>query len=108
MTTTCHLPGWAALEQALRERRPIRIRYHGHERVVCPHALGWKHGRPKVLAYQTGGTTSQGPLPPDPEKRWRSMFVDEIEDVLITDGAWESAANYSQDSTCFGDLEIAV
>lgn len=99
-------PAWAALESALTQRRPVRLRYHGHDRVVCPHALGWKNGRPKLLAYQSGGTTSQGAPPDDPRQRWRSMFVDEIEGAVLTDGPWETAANYSATGAgCIDELE---
>ena len=100
-------PAWAVLEQALNDKRPVRARYHGNERVLCPHALGWKHGRPKVLSYQSGGTTSQGALEPGPHA-WRSMFIDEIEDLSITDGPWQTAHNFSHDSSCFDVLEIAL
>jgi WYL domain len=99
---------WVVLEQALTERRPVRIRYHGTDRVVCPHALGWKNGRPKVLAYQPGGTTSRGPLPPDPHQRWRSMFIDEIEQATIAEDPWATAANYSSTSNGIDQLAIAI
>lgn len=101
-------PAWAVLERALTERRPVRVRYHGTERVLCPHALGWKNDRPKILSYQAGGTTSQGTLPKDPRQRWRSMFVDEIEDPILTSGDWETADNYSHQSNCIDQLEVAV
>jgi hypothetical protein len=89
-------PAWAPLEEALRERRAIQITYHGRVRVVCPHALGWKNHRTLLLGYQIGGQTSSGTLPADPTKRWRCMFVDEIDDV-VTDPttSWQSADNYN-------------
>jgi hypothetical protein len=101
-------PAWAVLHRALIDRRPVKARYHGQERIICPHALGWKNGRPKVLSYQSGGTTSQGQLSADPRQRWRSMFVDEIEDPMITDHDWQTAANFSLDSNCIDTLDIAV
>jgi len=101
-------PAWGVLEQALLARQPIRLRYHGHERVVCPHALGWKDNRPKLLAYQTAGTTSQGTLCEDPRQRWRSMYVDEIEGPEITGGPWESATNASTHSNGIDEIAIAV
>lgn len=97
-------PAWTVLEQALLERRPVRARYHGTERVICPHALGWKNARPKVLSYQADPTA----LPPEPRQRWRSMFVDEIEDPVITDGRWETADNYSRETNNIDNLEISV
>lgn len=115
MTETTHAtskptrpPAWAVLERALTDKKPVRVRYHGHGRVLCPHALGWKNGRAKVLSYQARGTTSHGPLPDNPQQRWRSMFVDEIEDPTITDGPWETAENHSHNSNCIDELELAV
>lgn len=108
-TTADRPPVWATLAQALTERRPVRARYHGAERVLCPHALGWKKGRPKVLSYQAGGTTSQGALPDASHQRWRSMFVDEIEEaVIITDRPWETGPNYSHNTNCIDEMELAV
>src|SRR5580658_9682185 len=77
---------WTALERALRERHPVRVLYHGHERVLSPHALGWKNGRAMLLGYQAGGWTSTGALDTDPHKRWRCLFVDEVAKVLAEPG----------------------
>lgn len=108
MTGTARPPAWAVLEQALIERRPVRARYHDHERLLCPHALGWKNGRAKVLAYQTDGATSQGALTPSPHQRWRSMFVEEVEQPVITD-PWQTADNYSAAaSNCIDKLDLDV
>jgi hypothetical protein len=99
---------WATLEAALRERRPVRLSYHGHERVVCPHALGWKSGRPLLLGYQAGGWTSSGALHPDPRKRWRCLFVDEVEYVVAEAAtAWESADNYDH-ATPFASIDTVA
>jgi len=98
MTTVTNLPtAWGMLDAALRARRPVCVSYHGLRRVVCPHALGWKGGRAMVLGYQTGGQTTTGALDPDPRKRWRAMFVDEIDGVIAADPAsrWETADNYN-------------
>ena len=96
---------WTALEQALRERHPVRVLYHGHERVLSPHALGWKNGRAQVLAYQAG---SDRHLPPDPQQCWRLMFVDEIEDAVLTDGRWLTADNYLPGSHGFDVVEVEI
>ena len=96
---------WNILHQAISQRRAIRARYHDHQRVLCPHALGWKNGRPKVLAYQTAildhtsTTDSSG---------WRSMFVDEIENPLITGDQWQSADNYTPHTTGIDTLAAAI
>ncbi len=101
-------PAWEVLAQAITERRSVRAGYHGHQRVLCPHALGWKNGRSMVLAYQSRGTTSTGELTPSTPQRWRSMYVDEIEHPTITNDPWETADNYSPDSTCIDHLAVYI
>jgi hypothetical protein len=90
-------PAWALLERALRERRAVQVSYHGRRRLVCPHALGWHNHRPLLLGYQIGGQTSSGTLPADPRKRWRCMFIDQIDDVVTTGTTirWQTADNYN-------------
>jgi hypothetical protein len=101
-------PAWAVLEQALRHKHPVHMRYRGKERLVCPHALGWKDGRAKALVYQTGGTTGEGELPADPRQRWRSLFVDEVEQATISMGAWGTAENYTPISNGIAQLDLYV
>jgi len=36
------------------------------------------------------------------------MFIDELEDAMITDGPWETADNYSHGSNCIDELEIEI
>jgi len=87
---------WASLEAALRQRHPVRVSYHGRQRIVCPHALGWNNARPMLLGYQVGGQTSTGTLDPDPRKRWRCMYIDEIDHVHAdTTTQWATADNYN-------------
>lgn len=98
MTTTTILPTpWALLHTAISERRTVVVTYHGHARLVCPHALGWKAGKAMLLAYQTGGHTSTGKLPADPRQRWRCMHLDHIDNVTPPEHAqpWRSADNYN-------------
>lgn len=101
-------PAWETLQRALRERRAVRARYHGHDRLLCPHALGWKHGRAKVLVYQADGTTSSGTLPPDHRQRWRSMFVDDIQEPTITGDPWQTADNYTPTTNGIDTVAIAI
>ena len=96
MTTALPM-AWASLEAALHQRRPVVVCYHAKARLVCPHALGWKNDRPLLLAYQTGGETTTGVLAADPRKRWRCLFVDEVDSVVAADAAsaWGTADNYN-------------
>jgi hypothetical protein len=89
----------------------VRVSYHGRERLICPHALGWKNGRPMLLGYQTGGQTSTGTLHPDPRLRWRCFFVDEIDQVVAEPAsAWGTADNYnpSHPFNAIDDVSVAV
>jgi hypothetical protein len=109
MTTLNHttdLPtAWNVLHQALAGRRAVRARYHDHLRVLCPHALGWKNGRPKALVYQTAIVDHHSTHDP---RGWRSLFVDEIQDAIITNDQWHTAHNYTPDTTGIDTLAAAV
>lgn len=106
---TQHHTAWSLLADSLTNRRAVRVRYRGHDRVLSPHLLGWKHGRPKVLAYQSDGTTSAGLLPSRPQQRWRSLFVDDIEQIaLAPDRPWQTADNYTADSNCVDQIALSV
>lgn len=94
-TTTNAAATWALLKAALTNQRRVHIHYQGHDRVICPHILGWKNNEPRVLAYQLAGTTSQGPVPNDPTRRWRSMNIADIDHATIIDGDWQTAPNYT-------------
>ncbi len=110
--TTTPPAAWAALETALRQRRPVRVSYHGRWRLICPHALGWKDARPMLLGYQTGGHTHTGALPADPRQRWRNFLVDDIDHVVTAEpaSAWQTADNYNhaQPFNAIDNLTIAV
>ena len=94
VTATALPLAWAPLQAALRQRCAVHVCYHGRQRLICPHALGWKNRTAMVLGYQIGGQTSTGTLDPDPRKRWRCLFVDEIELVAADHTApWQTADN---------------
>lgn len=102
---TLRMPtAWSVLHVALDERRPVRARYHGRLRVLCPHAIGWKHGRAKVLAFQTAVIDA----PSSDPVGWRSMFVDEIEDAAISEDTWQTADNYKWHTTGIDELSTAI
>jgi hypothetical protein len=104
-----HPDAWNVLKQGLAEHRPVRARYHDLNRLLCPHVLGWKDGRAKVLSFQAGGNSTNGsPLSRDPRQRWRTMFVDEILDVELTDETWETADNYGSVTNGIDLVEVAV
>jgi hypothetical protein len=95
---------WNVLHASLAERRPVRARYHGRVRVVCPHAIGWKNGRAKVLVFQTAviDAASSDPV------GWRSLFVDDIEDAAISGDDWRTADNYTPHTSGIDRLSAAI
>ena len=111
MTTTTRPAAWAALETAICQHHPVQLTYHGKVRLVSPHALGWKHDQPMLLAYQAADHNTQTP-PTDPRKQWRNMFVDQIEQIEAADSAnkWQTADNYnpSHPFNSIDHLSVAV
>jgi len=101
-------PAFDVLERGIDERRRVRLRYRGHDRIVCPHALGRNNGRIVAFVYQCDGMTTGGSLPTNPRQRWRSMFVDNIEHAAIIDGGWSSADNYSPTTIPMGTIILAI
>ncbi|MGH9177053.1 MAG: hypothetical protein ACRD0N_00665 [Acidimicrobiales bacterium] len=101
-------PAWDLLAEAITQRRCVEADYHGHARLLCPHLLGWKHGRARVLSYQAAGSTSRGSLSADRRQRWRWMFVDEIDGATMTDDPWQSADNYRPGGTGVETIAVAV
>lgn len=96
---------WDVLQIALAQRRAVRLRYQDRLRVICPHALGWKNGRPKALVYQTaiiGAVSTHDP------RGWRSLFVDEMADLSITDDPWQTPRNYTPLSSGIDILSAAL
>ena len=111
MTITSLPAAWGPLEAALRQRRPVRVSYHGHQRLICPHALGWKNGKAMLLGYQTGGHTSTGTLPAAATNRWRNFFVDDIDAVTAEHAStWQTAPNYNaaHPFNAIDELTVAV
>ncbi len=66
---------------AIHDRCVLEFTYHGHPRVVEPHAYGLSRtGREMIRCYQTGGTSDSGMVP-----CWRPMLVGEIESLIVTE-----------------------
>lgn len=104
--TAARPPAWDVLEAALRQRRPVRLVYHGRLRTICPHALGWKNDKAMLLAYQ-GAQPEAGPAVPAPSRGWRNLLVEEISDVALAGTGWETAENYNA-SHPFNSIDTLV
>lgn len=112
MTIATHpgLPSaYEVLHHAVLDKRAVRLRYHGHQRIVCPHVIGWKNGQLVILVYQCAGTTSGGELPPDPHHRWRSLRLDDIAEVEpAPETPWQTANNYTTKSILMDSILSAA
>lgn len=89
-TTSSINTAWEILHLGLAHRRVVRVTYHDRHRLVCPHVLGWKNGRAKVLVYQTAVVG-----PSDHPRGWRDLFVDQVADAALTDEPWHTPAAYT-------------
>jgi predicted DNA-binding transcriptional regulator YafY len=96
---------WNILHQAITQRRSVQARYHDKLRVLSPHALGWKNGRAKALVYQT---TIYAPTSATNPQGWRSLYIDDIQDAVITDDQWQTAHNYTPQTTGIDTLAHAI
>ena len=79
--------------------------YQGRYREICPHTIGRKNGREKLLAFQFAGQSSKG-LPPGGE--WRCMFIDEITQVAAREGPWHTRDVHLKPQTCVDQVEFEV
>lgn len=96
---------YALLRQAIIERKHVVCLYQEHVREVCPHCIGMKGGREKVLSFQFAGGSSSG-LPPGGQ--WRCMFIDEISNASARDGDWHTSTGHSRPQTCVDQVDVEV
>jgi hypothetical protein len=97
------------VRSAIEQRRPLGAGYHGYDRLMCPHLLGWNaEGGRRLLSYQYGGDSKSGLGPPGSKDNWRCMALDELKDVEVLTGPWHTAENYARPATCITRVEIDV
>ena len=94
---------------AIIQRRPITALYRGRRRLLCPHLLGWnRHRRLQVLCYQYGGDSESGLKPAGASDNWRCLAVENLSQVELLDGPWQTAENHSRPQTCIEEVELDV
>jgi hypothetical protein len=79
------------LRTAIRQRRCVSITADGLRRKVCPHAIGFKNNRVKLLGFQYSGESASG-LPIS--GGWRIFNLDDVHSIEFLDGPWHSEHNY--------------
>jgi hypothetical protein len=94
------------LRQAITFKRCVRIRTDGFSRDICPHALGFKEGSPRVLAFQYDGSSVSGLAGGG---QWRAFFVHDIREATIIAGDWRTGPNLlAKTEACLDRVEYRV
>jgi hypothetical protein len=96
------------IRQAMLQRAPISGVYKGCIRRMCPHTLGTKRGREKVLCYQFGGESRSGLAPDGSPGNWRDIFVDELEDVRLQPGDWHTGPAPEHPQLAVDEIDLEV
>src|SRR5437773_2659738 len=97
----------AQVRSAIVHRRPIAAVYGGRRRLLCPHLLGWnKRRRLQVLCYQYGGDSESGLKPAGASDNWRCLAIEDLRQVELLDGPWQTAENHSRPQTFIEEVEL--
>ena len=92
-------------EQAMVSRKQILCTYKGRRRELCPVILGHSQGREKALTDQFAGQSNKG-LPPGGQ--WRCLWLSEVSNVRLRDGAWFGGDRHSQPQDCVDIVDLDV
>jgi hypothetical protein len=99
---------YAAIKEAIENKKIVTATYRGKTRIMCPHTLGTKRGRLQALFYQFAGESISGLGPDGDPENWRCMFLDELSECSISEGQWHTAPNHSRPQTCVDQIHIEV
>jgi hypothetical protein len=87
-------------------KQPIAATYDGKPRLLCPHVVGRKSGRLRVLCYQFGGSSNSAePLALEGEGGWRCLAVEKLSQVELCLGAWRTAPCVKV-QTCIDEVDF--
>ena len=92
------------LSAAIEQKQCVSARYRGHQREMCPHALGTNAGKWRCLFFQFAGGSSKG-LPPGGE--WRCIPLDGLTISAVYDGRWHSEPHAEAES-CHDHVVVAA
>jgi len=98
------------IKDAIQNKEIVVAWYDGYERIMCPHTLGTKKGRPQALFYQFAGNSKSGLSPDGSPNNWRCLFLDQLTNVRSEDakGQWHTAPNHSRPQTCVDVTDVEV
>jgi hypothetical protein len=94
------------LRLAATRRQPVAAVYDGLPRLLCPHVLGRKSGRLRVLCYQFGGSSNSGiAVASDAMGGWRCLAVEKLSQVVLRADAWHTEPR-SPRQTCIDEVDF--
>lgn len=99
------MSAYQVTRNAILSKKQIVATYKSYRREMCPHVLGTKNGKNRVLFFQFAGGSSTG-LPLGGE--WRCVDLDELENVSSREGEWHTARTRSGKQTCVGYVDVEV
>jgi hypothetical protein len=96
------------LRRAAVRRQPVAAVYDGLARLLCPHVLGRKSGRLRVLCYQFGGNSNSGlAVASEATGGWRCLAVEKLSQVGLRADAWHTEPR-SPRQTCIDEIDFDV
>ncbi len=94
------------LRRAAACRQPVAAVYDGLPRLLCPHVLGQKSGRLRVLCYQFGGSSNSGlAVASEAMGGWRCLAVEKLSQVELRADAWHTEPR-SPRQTCLDEIDF--
>jgi hypothetical protein len=100
-----HSEAFALLGEAILNRKPVTLTYHGVRRELCPHIIGHTNGAERALVFQFGGST-RSKLPPDGE--WRCLRLSLVKDIKLRDGPWRGGNYHRTTQRCVDQVYLDV
>lgn len=90
------------LRLAIRRRQPVAAVYDEQKRLLCPHVLGRKSGRLRVLCYQFGGGSHSAA---GEAAGWRCLAVDKLRQVEWCEASWHTGPRPGL-QTCVDEVDL--
>ena len=89
---------------AIKQKLVVTAMYQGHERIMCPHVIGYKKGILNAFFFQFAGGSKSGL---QPGGQWRCIHVDDLTQVSFTPGEWHTKEDYAP-TTCVDEIIAEV
>lgn len=95
------------IKQAIVGKKSVTCYYKGLLRLMSPHVIGIKNGKPHALFYQYAGQSNSG-LSSDRSKNWRCIPVNDILNLELNNDAFQTANNHSTGQVCVDRIDVEV